>query len=108
MRVISLEACGCNILMVSEDEAGRLDLHEALAALGNEGFASIYAEGGPIVAHSLLLAGLVDRFFWFQSERRLKNGVKSPISDDVLEDFDLLDRRRVGTDRLLTYMRKGL
>jgi diaminohydroxyphosphoribosylaminopyrimidine deaminase/5-amino-6-(5-phosphoribosylamino)uracil reductase len=108
MRTISLQACGCEIIMVSEDEAGRLELAEAVASLGNMGLSHIYAEGGAIIAKALLQANLVDQLLVYESDRVMKNGIKSPVDDDLLASFDRHDRRRIGPDQLTTYLRKDL
>jgi len=42
----------------------RVDLGEALTALGARGFTSVLCEGGPTLATSLLAANLVDRIVW--------------------------------------------
>lgn len=55
-----LELLGVEVVRVAEDDRGRLDLHAALALLGERGVTRLCSEGGPHLADALAEADLVD------------------------------------------------
>jgi diaminohydroxyphosphoribosylaminopyrimidine deaminase/5-amino-6-(5-phosphoribosylamino)uracil reductase len=62
----ALREHGVDILPVTADEAGRLDLREVLAVLAARGITRVLVEGGATLATSLLRQRLVDRLAWFR------------------------------------------
>ena len=60
---------GMAILQVGRDPDGRLDLPEALRALGGLGLTRVLVEGGGRLAAGLLKAGLVDELHWFRAPK---------------------------------------
>ncbi|TXM96854.1 hypothetical protein FV219_15960, partial [Methylobacterium sp. WL122] len=51
---------GGDLLISARDERGRVDLHAALAMLGERGLTRLCSEGGPHLADALAEADLVD------------------------------------------------
>ncbi len=66
----AITAAGATILQL-ESTAGRLDLHQLLAALGQRNIQSLLVEGGPTVLASFLGADLVDEVHAYVSPRIL-------------------------------------
>ena len=60
---------GMAILQVGRDPEGRLDLAEALRALGGLGLTRVLVEGGGRLAAGLLKAGLVEELHWFRAPK---------------------------------------
>jgi diaminohydroxyphosphoribosylaminopyrimidine deaminase/5-amino-6-(5-phosphoribosylamino)uracil reductase len=52
---------GAEVLLVSQDATGAVDLHAVLDNLGGRGWVEVYCEGGARLGTSLIAAGLVDR-----------------------------------------------
>lgn len=59
--------CGVDLIEVSPDNEGNLDLRAGLRALGSRGLTRVLAEGGSRLAASLLRNDLVDRVVWFRA-----------------------------------------
>jgi diaminohydroxyphosphoribosylaminopyrimidine deaminase / 5-amino-6-(5-phosphoribosylamino)uracil reductase len=55
------------VLRVGTDETGKLDLSEALSALGGYGVNRLLIEGGASLAASLLARNLVDVIYWYHA-----------------------------------------
>jgi diaminohydroxyphosphoribosylaminopyrimidine deaminase/5-amino-6-(5-phosphoribosylamino)uracil reductase len=66
-----LEAEGVTVIRVRPDELRRVDLSEALRALGAKGVTRVLCEGGPSLAEALAKASLVDEFVSISSARAL-------------------------------------
>ena len=58
---------GVEIVWVSADQSGRLDLDAALTRLGARGLTRIFCEGGPHLAAALIARRLADQVIIFQS-----------------------------------------
>jgi diaminohydroxyphosphoribosylaminopyrimidine deaminase/5-amino-6-(5-phosphoribosylamino)uracil reductase len=99
-RIKRLEASGVTVLRAAA-------LNEALRALHGLGIHSLLVEGGGQLAGELLGAGLVNRFYWFQSPLWLgEEGVPAvaglPRRDlDQAQRWRVVDRRVLGDDSLL-------
>jgi diaminohydroxyphosphoribosylaminopyrimidine deaminase/5-amino-6-(5-phosphoribosylamino)uracil reductase len=52
---------GAEVLLVSQDATGEVDLHAVLDNLGGRGWVEVYCEGGARLGTSVIEAGLVDR-----------------------------------------------
>ncbi len=65
-RAAALRDAGVRLIAVPAAEPG-IDLHAALAALGEAGLTRLLVEGGAQLAGALLRAGLVDRLAWFHA-----------------------------------------
>jgi diaminohydroxyphosphoribosylaminopyrimidine deaminase / 5-amino-6-(5-phosphoribosylamino)uracil reductase len=98
----ALEAVGAHIV-AANDLLGTL---EALRALG---IRSLFVEGGPRLAGSMLSADLVDRLVIFQSPTRLGDAALGAF-DYAPRDFAqtlagrrIIDEREFGPDRMIVY-----
>ncbi|WP_028449368.1 bifunctional diaminohydroxyphosphoribosylaminopyrimidine deaminase/5-amino-6-(5-phosphoribosylamino)uracil reductase RibD [Chitinibacter tainanensis] len=85
---------------------GELDLHAAMAYLGQQGFNQVLVEAGGTLVGALLQAGLVDEIILYQAMSLLGKG--RGMADFTLSDLadqhrlTLLEQRRVGADQRLT------
>jgi len=59
-RETALVEVGVEVMRVSADDAGHLDLAEALRLLGTRGITRVFSEGGPTIGEKLAQAGLAD------------------------------------------------
>ena len=100
----ALMARGVELLEVSLDEDGRIDLAEALSLLAERGLTRIFSEGGPTIAAALIQRGLADDVLIFTAPRPFGGeGVPtlSPVARLALEAaYRLIEDRMVGPDRL--------
>lgn len=64
-NIAALEAAGVEVLLVSEDAAGHVDLREMLKKLGEKKICSILVEGGATLNDGLFRGGLVDKVYSF-------------------------------------------
>ncbi len=111
-RASALAAAGVVPIPVETGADGRPEIGAALQALGARGVTRVLAEGGGVVAASLLRAGLVDRLLWFRAPMLLGAAGLPAVSDLGLGR--LLDARRwkriataeIGCDLLETYARQ--
>jgi diaminohydroxyphosphoribosylaminopyrimidine deaminase/5-amino-6-(5-phosphoribosylamino)uracil reductase len=105
----ALEHAGVEIIDAAPDEAGQIDLADALHRLGERGLTRLLVEGGGRLAASLLRAGLVDRLVWLHAPLLLGgDGVPavSALGLGALAQaprFDRLASETVGADLLSTY-----
>ena len=60
-------AAGATLVEVDADAEGRIDLGDALPALGARGLTRLLVEGGARLAAALLRLGLVDRLVWMHA-----------------------------------------
>jgi diaminohydroxyphosphoribosylaminopyrimidine deaminase/5-amino-6-(5-phosphoribosylamino)uracil reductase len=99
-RIKRLEAAGVSVL-----RADALD--DALQALHGLGIRSLLVEGGGQLAGALLGAGLVNRYYWFQSPLWLGDqGVPAlaglpPRGLEQAQRWKVIERRVLGDDSLL-------
>jgi diaminohydroxyphosphoribosylaminopyrimidine deaminase/5-amino-6-(5-phosphoribosylamino)uracil reductase len=99
-RVKRLEAGGVSVLRA--DHMG-----EALQALHGQGIRSLLVEGGGQLAGALLGAGLVQRYYWFQSPLWLGDEGVPALTGlpsrgiDQAERWRVVERRVLGEDTLL-------
>jgi diaminohydroxyphosphoribosylaminopyrimidine deaminase/5-amino-6-(5-phosphoribosylamino)uracil reductase len=108
----ALQDTGITVLRCAADDAGRIDLRDALRRLADLGLTSVLSEGGALMAGALLRAGLVDRLAWHRApillgdsgmpaiqglgvERladafRLRLLTREAYEEDVLETYEVL------------------
>jgi len=102
-----LEARGTRVMPVARDEAGQVDLGDALQALGGAGLTRLLVEGGGRLIGSLLGADLVDHLAWMQAPRLLGDSARPAVAGfgvDRLADcanFAPLDWTSAGPDMVL-------
>lgn len=112
-RERALVAAGVEVMRVSADAQGHLDLAEALVLLGTRGITRVFSEGGPTVAEKLALAGLLDEVVVSTSPNRLgQPGIVAvrPALAAALADPDLYrlaETGLIGQDRFEHFVRTG-
>lgn len=110
-REQALGAAGVEVLRVTLDNAGRVDLVAALAALAARGITRVLSEGGPTVAARLIADGFADEIHLFTSRTPLgRPGVAAidTIARATLGDpglYRLAAEGLLGSDRLRRYER---
>ena len=89
-------------------------LHEGLHSLRQKGVQSLLVEGGATLASAVLAEGLAHRLVIFQAPVSLGAGAlhafdgARPVLLQALEQYAVLDRRRLGPDVMTTYAIKPL
>lgn len=110
-RELALAAAGIEVMRVSSDANGHLDLAEALRLLGTRGLTRIFSEGGPTVAEKLAQAGLLDEVIVSTSPNALgQPGIVAvrPALAALLADPDfyaLAETGLIGHDRFEHFVR---
>lgn len=112
-RERALVAAEAEVMRVSADAHGHLDLAEALSLLGTRGITRVFSEGGPTVAEMLARAGLLDEVVVSTSPNALgQPGVVAvrPALAAALADPDLYrlaETGLIGHDRFEHFVRTG-
>ncbi len=81
-REAELHARGVEVERLGAE--GRLDLREALRALGRRGVTRVFSEGGPMVGSALIRAGLADEVFLLTAEKPLGRPGRAALEADAL------------------------
>ena len=110
-REQALAEAGVEVLRVTADAAGHVDLGRALRALAARGITRILSEGGPTVAARLIAEGFADTIHLFTSRTPLgRAGVaaidaaaRARLADPRL--YRLAEDGTLGIDRLRRYER---
>lgn len=111
-RTSALISAGVEIITVAADEAGRVNIPDALGALAHRGITRLMVEGGGATAGSFVAAGLVDEVFLSYGPEDICDGPGEctgipplgPVPLATLTDdprFSVRDTRRMGRDRLV-------
>jgi diaminohydroxyphosphoribosylaminopyrimidine deaminase / 5-amino-6-(5-phosphoribosylamino)uracil reductase len=101
---------GVTLIDLEPDQAGRIGLPDALAALGERGITRLLVEGGGQFAAALLRARLVDRLIWVHAPLLLGGDGIAAIGEFGIEAlagaprFERLSAQSVGDD-VLTLLR---
>ena len=102
---------GTELISVSENENGLVDLNEVLDILGDRGISRVLSEGGSILNSSLIRSNLVDQIAWFRSTKLIGGDGRSVLEsigvkdvDDMIE-FELTKRESIGDETLDLYRR---
>jgi diaminohydroxyphosphoribosylaminopyrimidine deaminase / 5-amino-6-(5-phosphoribosylamino)uracil reductase len=106
-----LVAAGVEVMRVSRNATGQLDLKEALELLAVRGITRVFSEGGPMVGEQLALAGLADEIVVSTSSARLdqlgivaiRPGLARLLGDAAYYRPD--GSQMFGQDRFATYVR---
>lgn len=103
-RIAAFRDAGVDVVLAPNRPIGRIDLAEALMALGARGITRLLVEGGAQIAASLLQADLVDRLEWFRAPSLVGgDGVPAvaPFGVDTMDQlarFDRFETHRLGDD----------
>ncbi|WP_409567361.1 bifunctional diaminohydroxyphosphoribosylaminopyrimidine deaminase/5-amino-6-(5-phosphoribosylamino)uracil reductase RibD [Methylobacterium sp. J-092] len=106
-----LESLGVAVVRVAADARGRVDLHAALAMLGERGLTRLCSEGGPHLADALAEADLVDSCTLITGPGTCgpQGGLPAvgPHLGQALESgrFRIAQSLDLGADRAVTYER---
>jgi len=98
-------------LVVSPASGAGIDWSDALARLGGRGTNQILVEGGAAILHTLLDAGLVDRFYLLESGREIGvGGVSASPGGDIgaalgAAGLCVVHERPLGGDRVTVFER---
>ena len=112
-RLAPYRDAGLQILQVGRGPEGRLDLAEALRALGGLGLTRVLVEGGGRLAAGLLKAGLVDELYWFRAAKVIGGDGRPAVADLGLEalaaapGFVRVGLETLGGDVLETFRRSA-
>ena len=104
---------GAEIVAVSIDDHGRIDVQDALETLSHRGITSVLVEGGPSVARAFLDADLVDEAVIYEGRQSAGRGGLTPFAGDGLDrltasgHFTLSATRSFGPDRMTSWRRTG-
>jgi diaminohydroxyphosphoribosylaminopyrimidine deaminase/5-amino-6-(5-phosphoribosylamino)uracil reductase len=97
-------AAGAKVTVLPAGSTGTgVDLHAALATLGELGVLQVLVEGGAAVAGALLDAGLVDRLVAYVAPTILGRDALPAFATGSLHRFELVDTVRVGADLRCTF-----
>jgi len=103
-----LQQKNCKVFRV-DDNDGRLDLHQVLKTLAEQGITRLMVEGGPTVAASFVAADLVDEAFLLHGEKLIGAGGIDPLEGMALEELTgrLTSRgsEKLGADTLENFAR---
>ena len=114
-RMEALKRAGAEVLVIDEDEGGRVDLVKLMKELGGRDIQSVMVEGGSELAWSLIEADLVDKLLLFIAPKII-GGKEAPTAIGGKGIAELakakrvygLEVRRVGEDVLITgYLRRS-
>jgi diaminohydroxyphosphoribosylaminopyrimidine deaminase/5-amino-6-(5-phosphoribosylamino)uracil reductase len=103
----SLEEAGAEVVVV-EAVAKRVSASSILADLASRGINNVLVEAGPVLAGSMIEAGLVDELVVYQAPHimgsQTKGMVQSPNWKELTDrqELKITDERRVGTDTRIT------
>jgi diaminohydroxyphosphoribosylaminopyrimidine deaminase / 5-amino-6-(5-phosphoribosylamino)uracil reductase len=98
-----------DVVRVPLDEAGRIDVSDALRALARRGITRVFSEGGPRVAASLIAGGYADEIILLTGLKPLGRAGTPVLSKEaraVLDNancFRVVEECTLGTDRLTRY-----
>ncbi len=103
-----IEATGADVARIPTID-GRLDLLAALRLLADLGVTRVFSEGGPLVAESLLAAGLADEVIihtGFKPLGRPGRPALTPAARAALESrYRMIENRMLGADQMTRYAR---
>jgi diaminohydroxyphosphoribosylaminopyrimidine deaminase / 5-amino-6-(5-phosphoribosylamino)uracil reductase len=102
---------GAEIVPVTVDAEGLIDVKDALETLANRGITRILVEGGPSVARAFLEADLVDEVVIYQGPEPTGHDGLTPFAGDGLDrltasgHFTKIASRAFGPDRMTWWRR---
>lgn len=100
-RIAAVRACGADVVVLKQDEFGRVDLIDLLDHLATKGIRSVMIEGGGAVITSALRERLVGRLIVAIAPKVVGDGVSAVNDLNILRMSDAL------TFGQLTYERLG-
>lgn len=108
-KIESLRSAGVDVVVLPEDENGRVNLKDLMKELGNRKIDSILLEGGGTLNFSALNAGIVDRVEMFIAPKIIGGEkAKTPVAGvgvDMMADainLKEIETERIENDLLIT------
>jgi len=104
----ALAAQGVEVMRVSADGDGRVDLAEALQLLGARGLTRVFCEGGPDLADALAKADLIDDLVLITGRSARGQGdvpALGPSLQDRMDSLDLWAEEQAGSDLFMYWER---
>lgn len=104
----ALTALGVEVMRVSGDGSGRVDLEEAMRLLGTRGLTQVFCEGGPGLADALAAADLVDELVLITGRSARGQGDVPALALGLQDRMDFLDLRaeeQIGPDLFMFWER---
>ncbi len=99
-RVRSVQRVGVEVLVVQEDEQGRVDLTHLLRRLGERGLESVMIEGGARLITSALRLRVVDRLVVTIAPKLIGQGIEAVGDLDIARLSEAIEFDRAGFTRL--------
>ena len=106
-RAEILSRCGAQLIECRASPRGGIDVGDALARIGSRGINSIFCEGGPRLAASLLADNRVNELIGFTAGRILGHDGVAAIGrlDEQIPQFRLQSVERCGNDSICHWIR---
>lgn len=108
-KTARLRSMGVEVLVLPEDEEGRVNLHELMKKLGEMKIDSVLLEGGGTLNFSALKAGIVDRAAFFIAPKIIGGKeAKTPVEGDGIRlmseaiNLEQTETTLVGSDLLIS------
>ena len=80
-RVRDLEQAGATVILLGEEQDGRVRLDDAMAACWETGLGAVLCEGGASLAAALIGAGLAQRLYLYEAPHTLGEGGVRAFAD---------------------------
>jgi riboflavin-specific deaminase-like protein len=91
VRIEAVRRKGADVLIVQEDDSGRVDLADLLRLLGSRGLSSVLIEGGAALITSALRGGLVDRLIVCIAPKVIGSGIEAVGDLNIRSMSEALD-----------------
>jgi riboflavin-specific deaminase-like protein len=91
VRIEAVRRQGADVLIVHEDDSGRVDLADLLRRLGSRGLSSVLIEGGAALITSALRGRLVDRLTVCIAPKVIGSGIEAIGDLDIRSMSEALD-----------------
>ncbi len=102
-----LEEAGCEILTLSEDMDGHMNLNELMEELGKRGIDSLLIEGGGALNWSALKSNIVNKIHTYIAPKFFGGAAATPVSGDGVDSpdeaftFKIRSVEMIGSDILI-------
>ncbi|WP_201834021.1 bifunctional diaminohydroxyphosphoribosylaminopyrimidine deaminase/5-amino-6-(5-phosphoribosylamino)uracil reductase RibD [Microvirga zambiensis] len=104
----ALVARGVEVMRVSANESGQVNLDEALRLLGTRGITTVFCEGGPALADALANADLIDELVLITGRSARGQGdmpALGPALQDRMDALNVRAEEQIGPDLFMFWER---